>query len=755
MSNKERPIKIIEAVPTDFNDKSYNFGKKDPIRTVTDSLKNRLKKEVDEVKSFFEDSFKKWPGVPAVAKVTLHDKALAKSHRPSSLLGDNTCPVIGSGNFGELLISVTEKGLNELNKKIDNSTNSHSGTVHIAVIEKIEPYFLSYEMVDSNINDTYMIKLFDHKDRNKNKKIDKQLMSFADELGIEGLQKHDITSDLTIYEVKSTSSIAKLASFVGIRKLEVMPSFGLTHTLSSTSDNIPLNINDFPLPLEDKHYPLLGIIDSGVDPNNEHLNAWVWDRLDLINGGYDYSHGNMVASLAINGRWLNQHSSGFPDCQTEIVDVVAFPKDSELNLIDLMDAIKKAVYAYPEVKVWNLSLGCESPCSDENFSELGHFLNDLHDENGCLFVVASGNYIDSPQRTWPPQELYGTDRISAPADSVRSLTVGSVAHLAKIDSVVEKMQPSSFSRRGPGPAFTPKPEINHFGGNCNSDLEYENTGIIAIGDDNFICESIGTSLSTPLIASLAASLWHELEINGKISPSPERVKALLIHSALRNSPVKIENSVINYHGFGRPSDNIFDILGCSKDEITFLFEVDTREGIEFNRTPFVIPESLRTEDGKFIGEILITLVYSPPLDYEYPSEYCRSNVDVSFGTYTMDEKTKQWKHVGKVPQIKEKSELYEKVLIENGFKWSPVKVYRKQFPQGTTGDQWRLKLDVQRRAEQEPLSSPQRAVVAITLRSLGNSETIYTEGVKEINRLNWKEADIVIRENERVRIRQI
>lgn len=753
MSNKERPIKIIEAIPQDFSDKTYNFGKKEPIRAVTTSLKNRLKLEVDEVKNFFRASFKKWPDIPAVAKVTLHEKALAKSHRPSSLLGDNTCPVIGSGNFGELLISVTENGLAQLRKKIENSTNSHNGTVHIAVIEKIEPFTVSHEAIYENSSESFLLKLFDHKNRTTNRSIDKELMEYANELGIQKPKKHDISSDLSIYEVKGNDNIAKLASFIGVRKLEPMPIFGLTHTATEHVSAEILDLDDFPEPEEDKHYPLLGIIDSGVDPSNNALRPWIWDSLDLVKGEHDYSHGNMVASLAINGRWLNNYA-GFPQCQAEIVDVAAFPKNGTLELPQLMKAIREAVTTYPEVRVWNLSLGCQSPCSDESFSELGHFLNALHDEHNCLFVVASGNYIYDPQRTWPPQELDGHDRISAPADSVRSLTVGSVAHLDSSDSVVKRFEPSSFSRRGPGPAFIPKPEINHFGGNCDSELNCDHTGIIAIGDDNILCESVGTSLSAPLISSLAASLWHELETNGSISPSPERIKTLLIHSALKNSPSKTEHNAFNYQGFGRPSDNIEDIIGCNKSEITFLFEVDTREGIEFSRTPFVIPQSLRTEDGKFTGEILMTLVYSPPLDYDYPSEYCRSNVDVSFGTYTYDPVNGKWTHSGKVPQMKEKSELFEKVLIENGFKWSPVKVYRKQFPQGVNGDQWRLKLDVQRRAEQEPLSSPQRAVLAITLRSITNSAAVYNDAEIELKNLGWKEADIVIREQPQIRIRQ-
>lgn len=308
MSNKERPIKIIEATPQDFTEKTYNFGKKQPIRTVTTSLKNRLKQEVDDVKNFFQSSFKKWPNIPAVARVTLHEKALAKSHRPSSLLGDNTCPVIGSDNFGELLISVTEKGLAQLRKKIENSTNSHNGTVHIAVIEKIEPFSLNHDVIDKNKSDSFLLKLFDHKDRTTNRSIDKELMEFADELGIQKPKKYDISSDLSIYEVKGNDNIAQLASFIGIRKLEPMPTFGLTNTVSQYIPAETLDLDDFPLPQEDKHYPLLGIIDSGVDPNNNILRPWIWDSLDLVKGEHDYSHGNMVASLAINGRWLNNYA---------------------------------------------------------------------------------------------------------------------------------------------------------------------------------------------------------------------------------------------------------------------------------------------------------------------------------------------------------------------------------------------------------------------------------------------------------------
>lgn len=54
MSNKERPIKIIEATPQDFTEKTYNFGKKQPIRTVTTSLKIDSNKKSMTLKFFPE-----------------------------------------------------------------------------------------------------------------------------------------------------------------------------------------------------------------------------------------------------------------------------------------------------------------------------------------------------------------------------------------------------------------------------------------------------------------------------------------------------------------------------------------------------------------------------------------------------------------------------------------------------------------------------------------------------------------------------
>lgn len=42
------------------------------------------------------------------------------------------------------------------------------------------------------------------------------------------------------------------------------------------------------------------------------------------------------------------------------------------------------------------------------------------------------------------------DRIISLADSVRAITVGSIALYETVDSIVKTNEPSPFSRRGPG-----------------------------------------------------------------------------------------------------------------------------------------------------------------------------------------------------------------------------------------------------------------------------------------------------------------
>jgi hypothetical protein len=742
MSKENNPIFVVESSNQDYTDKDYNFGKREPIRSVDSSFRDNVKLQVENVEESFRESFSRWPNVPGVAKVTLYEKAYAKSHRPDSFFCRNSCPIIGTLGLGELLISVTPSGIKSLKDRVSRSLNTHSGKLNLAVVETIEPYEMDQNIIE---DDTYVLNLFNHNDRFLDKSLRDAIEGLTSENGCT-LSQHYIGKDTSFFQLSNCASVEFLTQFVGVRSIKPMPRYRVGDYSGQSIQVGVLTESLFPAPEKGRNYPLVGIIDSGIDPDDKYLSPWVWGRMDMLDGKEaDYSHGTMVASLAINSFTLNNSDERFPKTQVEIVDVVAFPKDGDLTLVDLMDIIEKSVKTYPEVKVWNLSLGTPFPCDEQSFSELGHFLNTLHDQNGCLFIIASGNYVEQPQREWPPQNgMNGSDRVSMPGDSVRSLTVGSLAHKDHSNTVVKELDPSSFSRCGPGPSFTPKPDLAHFGGNCDSNLDFSQVGVLGIGVGGSRVENIGTSFATPIVSSMAANVWQELEVNGSIDPTPERIKALLIHGSLLQEG-RITTDETRYKGFGHPA-SVEDMIACENSEATFLFEVDTKEGESFGREPFVIPEGMRTEDGKFAGEVIMTLVYSPLLNYEFPSEYCRSNVDVRFGVW--DGKS----FTGKIPQLKSKSEMYEKALVENGFKWSPVKVYKKSF-KGIAADDWKLILEVMRRAEEKPLEAPQRAVALITLRSLDPTAQVYQEAKILMNQANWQVDDLTQRPEQEILVR--
>ena len=102
--NDYLPIKVIVPKQTDHvrpragGSKRKVFG--DDIYRARTNLLFRL----NHVEEYFIESFQHWDNVPGVAVASLKDDAIAKSHRPSVLFNNHTCPIIGVRGFGELLI---------------------------------------------------------------------------------------------------------------------------------------------------------------------------------------------------------------------------------------------------------------------------------------------------------------------------------------------------------------------------------------------------------------------------------------------------------------------------------------------------------------------------------------------------------------------------------------------------------------------------------------------------------------------------
>jgi len=717
------------------------------IVEVTQLLRESLCGKVQETSASLSAGFTQWPEIPAVVKLTLRENALAKSHRPMQLLDRAETPLIGAAGLGQLLISVTPSTLNQLNTQIASS-NTKAGRANISTIEDLSVYgsddrlggkegWTLYDLLEwLRSGRTLKAELFRYSSDGIDSASERQFTAWASQLGGELLRQDYLTSQ-KVYSLKTSRPdlLEKFLEFPSLRRLAPMPLYKLEDIGSQAVITGDANAHDISDPDPSVSYPLVGIIDSGVDPHHSLLSPWVAGReVYVLPPDTDHAHGTFVSGLLVGAKRLNLNDNHFPSLSAKVVDVCALELTGSSET-DLRARILDAVRKHPDVNVWNLSLGGRTPGPNDSFSDFAQMLDVLSDETGCLFVIAAGNYVQPPLRTVPPQLHIGdSDRISVPAESTRSLTVGSVAHLAVGQSAVKGGEPSPFSRRGPGPGSIPKPEVTHMGGNCcvNGDATY--TAIRSLLPNGKLGEDIGTSFSTPIVALLAAHTWAEVENAGGVA-YPELVKSLLIHSAILKSPVR-EGNAFHYFGFGQPGE-VMETLYCNPNAFTLLFEADVKDGMDFEKFPYPIPDCLRTADGKFRGEVIVTLCYSPPLDGQYGVEYCRANIDLSFGTYDLKPDGKRHQR-GVVPlEPGEKKLLYEAKLIEHGFKWSPVKVYRARFTKGIAGSDWRLKLNVLRRAGEAPPDIPQRAVVLVTLRGLDDGAQTYADGVRALTRVGW------------------
>jgi hypothetical protein len=244
----------------------------------------------------------------------------------------------------------------------------------------------------------------------------------------------------------------------------------------------------------------------------------------------------------------------------------------------------------------------------------------------------------------------------------------------------------------------------------------------ALGTNGVVIEGIGTSYSNPRIVQKFSTVYDEM-----IEKDLLLAKAMTIHSARMASREFIEQNrdYIKYYGYGMPSVDPLDILQCSKDEITMVFKQRIQPGTYLEMFDFPYPPSL-VRNGKYYGTIGMTLAYSPELDHRYGREYCRTNIDVSFGTYKFLTNN-DIKYAGQVPLERSWDEKFEKSRIKNGFKWSPIKSYFRKIHKGIQlGDGWKIRIDINPRGRS--YLPPQEFVLITTIKD-PSGEDIYSEVV--------------------------
>lgn len=694
------------------------------------------------------------PDVPGVMVIRMRDVAVAKSHRPMTLIAEANMPPAGHGEINELLVAVNAVSLAQLNGVI-GQRNTKAIRANLSAVDGFEAWNAQRRLPKSlrgrsiaevlytlrSLQRRLMIKVFAHQAPATTQLVVERFLQLLHyhKLSFKVIDQR-VGPPLFLAAVDDTmtqEAFTAILQYQGVRHVRPEPQVLPTAAVMPAAPVAPRFTATPPPP----GLPTVAVFDSGVDPNGTALGPWVSGRdIYVLPPDTNYVHGTAVASLIVDSAGLNGGHPYFPHAACRVHDVCALETGGAPET-DLMLRLREALAKQPDIKVWNLSLG-GAEIGDDEFSDFGRELDALSDAYGVLFIVAAGNYVNLPRRGWPVGVDVLSDRITSPADSVRALTVGAVTHRDNPASLVRTDEPAPYSRRGPGPVFTPKPDIVHVGGNADVNLQSADIGVnVLTPGTGFNCGA-GTSYAAPIAAAMAARTWHSLALPGRpyeVIVSPTMVKALMVHSAQINSP---ERDIVQrrYFGAGLPGDPGV-VLYDSDSSFTMLFELDIIDTMKWRKAPYPIPPSLLHE-GKFRGEVIITAVYSPPLDASAGAEYVRFNVDVGFGTFSANPGGEPH-FKGCVPALGELGTTgLEEAQVEHGGKWSPVKIYRRRFPKGMAGETWGLQATLLRRAFEPQLAQPLRVVIAVTLRALDDNPNIYGEGRRLLAASNWISQDL-------------
>ena len=757
MNKKNLPVKIILQRNGDLK-RNKGGGNKKLFGEVNQQLQAEVIEKLEKVKEYYDDIFAESASIPAVAKMKVKKEAIAKSHKPDRFC--KNMPIIGSEELDEIYFKVTRDGIDRTIEEV-SKLPADEFKANLTVIEDIVPCYAEEKISDSlkhitstefrSISSKIRVKLFKFDTEYDNQIIKAYVMRKLTELGVADNVKFINYGEKIQYmqmTVQSYEQVIEISKINGVRNIDFYCSYygsneeGVVENLSFTVPENLINTNT-----------IIGIIDSGISDNNPYLQGCIYAREVYVGENYiNPTHGTFVASTIQYGDILNDIDGGSAK-MFKFLDVVALPNsDSAYGLVesisedDLMEIIDEVVDKYcDKVKVWNLSLGNENKICNGSISDLGVFCDYIQDKYNVQFFISSGNKNIGPLREWPSQfaEDDDCDRIISPADSVRAITVGSVALRESPDSIVKINEPSPFSRRGPGANYVVKPDIVDFGGNCTRYNDYTNIGIKGLDPNGNITELIGTSFSTPRALKKYASILDEIQ-NDDILMS----KALLIHSAKLNSEKMKNKDDIKYYGFGIPHNNIQEVIMCSEDEVTLIFKQSINNGSHLELMDFPYPESL-IKEGKYFGEIYMTLVYNPPLDENFGREYCRSNIDVGFGPYRINSDGKI-DYKSEVPREANWESRYEAEQVENGFKWSPVKSYYRKLQKGIKlGDGWKLRVDMQERYKGRVMS--QEFVLIVTIKDTEGQADIYSEVVNGLRENGYIMNDLEIKSQVKAR----
>ncbi|NAY91156.1 S8 family serine peptidase [Muricauda sp. JGD-17] len=390
-----------------------------------------------------------------------------------------------------------------------------------------------------------------------------------------------------------------LGAITGYNPLRVVHPLQL-RDLPSVERGISVNGGFEPPIFSKKSTTTIGVIDGGLDMKNPFVKNYS-DYEFVVSGSAIESmvdHGTQVTGTVLYGP-LNNFSTGdrLPEPTVSVRNFGVLSSTTDLpDLYEAIDAIERIVPANPDIDVYNLSIGPKGPILDDNISRFTYACDKLSYDYDKLFCVAVGN----------DGHVKGYERIQAPSDSVNGLAVG--AYTRDMGNPVR----ASYSSIGPGrEGCKMKPDVLAFGGCDNHPIH------LISSEKNKKILGAGTSFSTPIVSSTAASLISQSEsvIN------PLTAKSLIIHSSIAPSGTGHSQEM----GHGILQDRIEDIVSCEENSYTLIYKGEIKQG---KYAQFELPWDDSIVQGK--AHFQWTVAVMTEVDQLSSDDYTSSSVEVTF-----------------------------------------------------------------------------------------------------------------------------
>jgi serine protease AprX len=259
----------------------------------------------------------------------------------------------------------------------------------------------------------------------------------------------------------------------------------------------------------------VALIDTGVSPNADGLDAVLHENVSDGEAGDGLGHGTFLAGI-IGGRGTFQGVAP----EATILDVQVADEKGHTSLWKVLQGLERAEELGADVV--NLSLSTDSPLPP-SFDPLSRTLERLWDEKDVTVVVAAGN--DGP----------GWGTVASPGNTPKVITVGALDEKANPNPVGDTV--AEFSSRGTLYDAT-KPDLVAPGVSLVSTAAPDSIAVQRNRDSllgNGYMRGSGTSMSAAVVSGAVAALLSENE-----GLTPDAVKVHLQATARVSADLNAE-----------------------------------------------------------------------------------------------------------------------------------------------------------------------------------------------------------------------